>query len=114
MIAFAMNGVPWAAFGLLGVLAGFIYASVGVAVRRLHDRGKSGWWLILFQGLPMLVGATQLAIESEFGQQALLQTAIVFLALALVSLGVSAWGLIEIGFLRGQPGDNRYGPVVRI
>lgn len=35
--------------GILGTLAGLalLLPSLGVAVRRLHDVGRSGWWLLL-------------------------------------------------------------------
>lgn len=42
--------------GLLGVVytLAVIIPSIAVAVRRLHDTGRSGWWLLL--GLIPLVG----------------------------------------------------------
>jgi uncharacterized membrane protein YhaH (DUF805 family) len=34
-----------------------------------------------------------------------------FVAVAgLVSLIISIWALVELGFLRGTPGPNQYGP----
>lgn len=29
---------------------------------------------------------------------------------SLASFAVSIWGLVELGFLRGTPGPNQYGP----
>ena len=54
----------------------FLWPSLAVAVKRYHDRDKSGWW-----------------------------TLIVFIPL----IGI-IWYIIELGFLRGTPGPNRFGP----
>ena len=51
--------------GLVGLLGG-LYAlallipGIAVSVRRLHDTGRSGWWLLI--GLVPLVGAVVLLI----------------------------------------------------
>ena len=50
--------------------------SLAVAVKRYHDRNKSGWW-ILIVFIPII---------------------------ALI------WYIVELGFLPGTPGLNRYGP----
>lgn len=49
----------------LGILGGIfslavVLPSLGVAVRRLHDVGKSGWWLLI--GLVPLVGGILLLV----------------------------------------------------
>jgi len=69
--------MPQVGMGLLGVLyslAVFI-PSLAVSIRRLHDTGRSGWWLLI--GLIPLVGAIVLIIfmvqdsnpgENQYGQ----------------------------------------------
>ena len=69
--------MPKVGMGLLGALyslAVFI-PSLAVSIRRLHDTGRSGWWL--FIGLIPLVGAIVLIIfmvqdsnpgENQYGQ----------------------------------------------
>jgi len=49
-------------FGLLSYLVSLalLLPGVGVAVRRLHDTGKSGWWLLI--GLIPVVGAIILLV----------------------------------------------------
>ena len=44
-------------FGLLGVVysLAILVPSIAVSVRRLHDTGRSGWWLLI--GLIPLIGA---------------------------------------------------------
>jgi uncharacterized membrane protein YhaH (DUF805 family) len=69
-----------------------------VAVKRLHDRDKSAWWLIVFYVVPAILG-----------------TIAYFLGMAgavlnLISFGILVWAFVEIGCLRGTRGANRYGP----
>ena len=90
-------GQAAAAIAFLPMLL-LVAASLAVVVRRLHDRGKSGFWALLFVGLPALAGlAAGAGGDGSAGP------------LALVGLGLSLWGLVEIGFLRGTPGENQYG-----
>lgn len=83
---------------LLGVLVG----SAGIFVRRLHDRNKSAWWALLFVGAPLL-GSGWIAETDPSGSQG------VTLLVALIGLVLQVWGFVELGFLRGTPGPNRYG-----
>ncbi|MGH3767239.1 MAG: DUF805 domain-containing protein [Pseudonocardiaceae bacterium] len=48
--------------GLLGLLYGLavLVPGLAVAVRRLHDTGRSGWWLLI--GLIPLIGAIVLIV----------------------------------------------------
>lgn len=89
--------------GILGIIALLLYIPllwIGIAIgtKRLHDRNKSGWWLVLFWLVP---GVLQVAGE---------QLGTVGIVLTLIGLGISIWGLVEIGFLRGTVGPNQYGP----
>lgn len=59
-----------------------------VMVKRLHDRDKSAWWLLLWWGVSAIGG------PFTFG---------------LVSLAIGIWMFIELGCLAGTPGPNRYG-----
>ncbi len=74
------------------VVSGFM-----VGIKRLHDRDKSGWWLLVFYVLP--------GVLSTIGES--LAAGWIF---SLASFAVSIWALVELGFLRGTAGPNRYGP----
>jgi uncharacterized membrane protein YhaH (DUF805 family) len=75
------------------VISGFM-----VGIKRLHDRDKSGWWLLVFYVLP--------GVLSSIGEN-LATGGVIF---AAASFAVSIWALVELGFLRGTAGPNRYGP----
>ena len=63
-----------------------------VLSKRLHDRGRSGWWaaLILF--------AWVLIWPDGHG------------ARAVVAFPVIVWAVVELGVLSGEQGANRFGP----
>ncbi|MEY4510364.1 MAG: hypothetical protein RLZZ450_2486 [Pseudomonadota bacterium] len=51
------------------------WVTMALGVKRLHDRDRPSWWLLL----------------------------------SLVPI-LNVWLLVEVGFLAGTPGANRYGP----
>jgi uncharacterized membrane protein YhaH (DUF805 family) len=89
---------------ILGVAAAFFVAGLAVATKRLHDRDKSAWWLLVFYLLPAVLAATgagvTLATDSWLGIG----------LFGAVTFAIGAWAFIELGCLRGTPGPNRYGP----
>jgi uncharacterized membrane protein YhaH (DUF805 family) len=94
------------AIALLLVLSGLVVWLSG-AVRRLHDRDKSAWYLLLFFGVPTLVQNFKAGGKEEF--------TIYFFSggigsvLDLMCLAVAIWMIVELGFLPGTPEQNRYG-----
>lgn len=102
-IAATMQGLPGGWLFLL--MAPLVWMNVAVAVRRLHDRNKSAWWIIPFSVLPLAsYGAAVAMAEAPDTLTSHFATLPALLALVL-----SAWGWIELGFLKGAKGDNRYG-----
>ncbi|MDO9223649.1 MAG: DUF805 domain-containing protein [Caulobacter sp.] len=99
----AMGAGDIAVIPLLMVLP-VLAVNLAVYVRRLHDRGKSAWWLLVFWIAPLvLLGLTQwLTDQTGAGGSAAMATVLAALALDL-------WGLVETGFRRGVPGENRFG-----
>jgi uncharacterized membrane protein YhaH (DUF805 family) len=81
---------------LLAIL--LIWPGLAIAAKRLHDRNKSAWWLLVFYVLP--------GVLNSIGQ-GLGDLVVVF---SLAGAAISIWALIELGFLRGTPGPNDYGP----
>jgi uncharacterized membrane protein YhaH (DUF805 family) len=85
--------IPWLMWGFV------------IHTERLHDRDKSAWWLLLFYGLPTLLGSVP-KIASFAGEIG----AALHYILALAGFALSIWGFIEISCLPGTGGPNSYGP----
>ena len=90
---------------LIGAIGAGVVAVLANGARRLHDRGKSAWWLMLFMGLPTLLSSfgnlmTATADEAAVGAGA---------AVTVLGLPFSIWGLVVMGFLKGTVGPNKYG-----
>ena len=83
------------------VLLAYLVAGFAIAIKRLHDRNKSGWWSIVFLVLPSVFNLIGRAAGGPGGGGALFE---------LVGLGLSVWAFVELGCLRGTDGTNDYGP----
>jgi uncharacterized membrane protein YhaH (DUF805 family) len=100
------NLLSLAGAGLMIWLIGFIlfvagtWSSLAVGVKRLHDRDKSGWWILLFWLGPGFLGGWQTAAPDLGGG----------LILSLAATAIAIWAFVELGCLRGTPGPNQYGP----
>ena len=75
-----------------------LISGIAVGIKRLHDRDKSGWWLLLFYVVPGVLGGIGAA------------TGGLHWLFDVPSWAISLWALIELGFLRGTSGSNQYGP----
>jgi uncharacterized membrane protein YhaH (DUF805 family) len=96
-------GVPLGIALLLGTLGpAFIISTwcfAAIAIKRLHDRDRSGWWMVVFFIVPPLLDKLWDWLDSP--------TAAFFVSL----LGgvLSVWAFVEIFCLRGTRGPNRFG-----
>lgn len=97
-LAAAMLIGPWSAPLFLPILL-LIAPVVAVGVRRIHDRGRDGRRLAVLSLGPYL-----LAMSASLSPP--LVGGLLMLAAALLGL----WGWVELGFLKGDPGPNAYGP----
>jgi uncharacterized membrane protein YhaH (DUF805 family) len=89
--------------GMLGIV--MLIACITVGVKRLHDRNKSGWYLLLFYFVPCTLAALSVLIDAFVEDSIIIATVLAFLA-----FGVGVWTFVEMGCLRGTVGVNRYGP----
>ncbi len=78
---------------------------VGAIVRRLHDRNRSGGWLLVFFG-PHVALAAAISRIADHNQQMI----VFFGGGLLVAAPFIAWGMVEIFLLQGSRGANKYGP----
>jgi uncharacterized membrane protein YhaH (DUF805 family) len=100
--------------GWRGGIANLVFGWLAIAAisRRLHDLGRSGWWM-LCGVLAWVVGAiaAAFAVALSAGPHAL-QTGTtgfwaIFAALMMPPLGFVLW----LHLAEGKPAANRYGPV---
>lgn len=96
-------GLMFALPGMIGIiLMGIVYlaatvSGIAVGIKRLHDCDKSGWWLLVFYVVPVILSTAATNLDR-------------MLILNLASLAVSIWAIVQLGFLRGTVGANRFGP----
>ncbi len=69
-------------------------------VKRLHDRNKTGWWMVPFFIAPGLLNRLRDWIDDP--------TAALFVS--AIAFGLTVWCTVELLCLRGTRGPNRFGP----
>lgn len=89
--------IPTLIRGLGTPLFAWVYAAT--AVKRLHDRDMSGWWLVPFFVLPGLV--------NQFADR--LGDGLLGMTLGTLAIIASFWGFIELYCLTGDRWPNRFG-----
>src|SRR5262245_50540211 len=76
-----------------------LISAIALGIKRLHDRNKSGWWLVLFYVVPYALQGIGTLMGEGIG-----------MVLSLIGGAISIWALVELGILRGTIGANQYGP----
>lgn len=78
----------------------FLWIFLATSIKRLHDRDRSGWWMVPFFAVPGLYNQFEERLpDSSF-----------VLPLALVAFVLCLWGFVELYFLSGSRKTNRFGP----
>ena len=90
-LLFNLAGIPVLIFGLWFLAA--------TTTKRLHDRDRNGWWFVVFFAAPTLLGSISSGIDELIAAD----------LLALVAVILNLWGIVELVFLRGTSGPNRFG-----
>jgi uncharacterized membrane protein YhaH (DUF805 family) len=102
-----------------------LYIGLAVMTKRLHDRDKSAWWLLVFFLLPQIlnvpllmdipvqmahVAAVMKAVQAHQPPppQPMQSPLLILLRGAATIIGL--WTFVELYCLRGTVGENRYGP----
>ncbi len=96
------------------VSVGIIYIWSAVLVKRLHDRDKPALpWVIIFLAPGIVM---QIMSIFKIGYKAVEVADVQFMvpgaaatAVMWLSMAVGLWMVIELGFLRGTKGSNRFG-----
>jgi len=95
------------AANLFGVTT-FMWMLLATWIKRLHDRDRSGWWIVPFFILPSFANDLVDWLPTQYLPDWL--ATLILTVLGAILLILCIWGLVEMGFLRGSPGPNRFGP----
>jgi uncharacterized membrane protein YhaH (DUF805 family) len=87
---------------MLAAFAVATWISLATSVKRLHDLGVSGWWIIPLYLASTAGSAISNAAPPAGGPEGL--------ALTVVGLVLTFGPIIYLGAVPGQSGDNRFGP----
>lgn len=104
-ILYVVAGTTGSILGGLVGLAAFVavlWIGLATSIKRLHDREKSGWWILLFWLGPLVIGGVGTALSANSPALNIL--------FSVASFGISVWALVELGCLPGTAGPNLYGP----
>lgn len=74
------------------VYPALLFVSAVMLSKRLHDRGRSGWWTFLI----VVAIAVVWPLPDGF--------------IDFIGVLVLVWAVIELGIMPGEQGANRYGP----
>jgi uncharacterized membrane protein YhaH (DUF805 family) len=80
-----------------------LYCALAVTVKRLHDRDRRGWWILMFP----LGFVVVLSVLTTFGDEL---DSLLYAALLAVALIIAVGAVLELGLRRGTAALNRYGP----
>ena len=102
---FASQWEPW----VLSIA--MIWINAATTVKRLHDRNRSGWWAVVIFVVNRLsyvyyglFFGSYFGVDISTAEQLLLVMLVVALSL------LQTWVVIELFFLIGTDGPNRFGP----
>ncbi|MCL2673360.1 MAG: DUF805 domain-containing protein [Alphaproteobacteria bacterium] len=118
LILWAFNFIPGGELVVLIYVLGTLLPSIAVAVRRFHDRGKSGWlYAALFASIlsPLFITMAILGLLyfSSGSSADLTGTGSVLVLIAYILTIILAIGAMIYSFIivcgRGQPEANKYG-----
>ncbi|MCP3403635.1 DUF805 domain-containing protein [Bradyrhizobium sp. CCGB20] len=77
----------------------FSWIFLATAIKRLHDRDRSGWWIVAFFVVPGLFSQfSDLFPDSNW-----------MLPFSLSASSLWLWGFVEMFCVPGSVGDNRFG-----
>jgi uncharacterized membrane protein YhaH (DUF805 family) len=101
------TGILGLAISVIGLFNAWI--AFALSVKRLHDRDRSGWWL-LWQILVITVAVILIVVAIAVPKEQGALWYVLAGAAGLAAFAISVWLFVEIGFLRGTQGPNRFGP----
>ena len=103
---------PWptSPLAIAGAVAWFLVlvllfvSGVAVTLKRLHDRDKSWWWLLIFVLAPNALSSLAAFWRDQYPSFGEIGFVLDFSALVIL-----IWAFVELACLKGTTGDNRFG-----
>ena len=93
------------------VTIAMIWINAATTAKRLHDRNRSGWWAVAVFVLNRLCYVYYgLFFGSYFGVDISIAMELLLVMLAVALSLLATWAFIELVFLIGTDGSNRFGP----
>jgi uncharacterized membrane protein YhaH (DUF805 family) len=87
-----------------------LWMNLAVTAKRLHDRDRSGWWAVAVFALNRLSYLYYgLFFGQAFGADISAATELLLVSPAVVLSVLQTWVVIELFFLVGSDGSNRFG-----
>jgi uncharacterized membrane protein YhaH (DUF805 family) len=97
--ALSLAKLPMLAVKTAGTVP-LLWIFLATTIKRLHDRDKSGWWMVPFFAVPCLYDHFEdLFPDSWF-----------VMIPSLMVFGLMIWGCVELYFLSGTRWTNKFGP----
>jgi uncharacterized membrane protein YhaH (DUF805 family) len=93
------------------VLLLILISGLAVGVKRLHDRDRSAWWLIILVVVPNVLSSLAQFVRVNYAEN----SAVPWLVLNGIAIAIFGWAFVELACLRGTSGPNRFGsdPLMR-
>lgn len=88
-----------------------LYPLFAISAKRVHDRGRSAWWvLVIIVPFLLMIAASPLGYLDWTTPQAFWSSSQLGLGTLLLVLVGLLWAVVDLGILAGTPGDNEFGP----
>jgi uncharacterized membrane protein YhaH (DUF805 family) len=99
------------AIGLIYIA--YLWSKLAVYAKRLHDRGRSAWWLLVYLGVPLALMGYACYVTAApclmAGMAAMKHGSLPSLIAHWVSVLIGLWVFIDLFCLKGTKGENKYG-----
>jgi uncharacterized membrane protein YhaH (DUF805 family) len=101
---------PTDPFGIAGAIVWYMFmfavfaSGITMAIKRLHDRNKAWWWVVVFVIAPNVIyGLGEYLTTTEMAGT-------ISYLVHVFAVALLVWAFVELCCLSGTRGENRYGP----
>lgn len=87
----------------------FLWPTLAIDSQRFHDRNRRAWPVFVLGAIALCLAFAPPSIVDPTGP---MRTVVI--TGALILLPVVVWFVVQLGFLDGTPGPNRFGPSPKV